>query len=484
MTSLAGWPDDVLLRLGQELDICDLISFLATCRALRALQDYRTLWITAVHRIRYTQLHPLPLAQNESISSLPLARLQILARQTNRLLRNWHSDAPRPAWTRSFSIGQGPIFCIPGTYLVATLPHLLVVVVADPCMSVEGRAMLGGTVRLPDNGIMPSLAVIVLDFADNTNIRFDAFISPPISIASQNPANFFLNDKLIGFTTGRAFYYWKFDRESAVRGIPNPWSSMLYEGQLDTQSISVHTQSISVHVSSDGLLRLRMFSITSGGDAIVDSIALDVDSHSVDPASGSQLILLSEEEREACLRHNLNTNRMWHFSPLVVRPDYGVYGVSRRGFNADRDGPTFSFTHFWPAPLSGCSSAEGCETADPTSQTSDSGPHAPRPRSVCHIHPSKLLAHATGVSGRYVLQVVAHPDGPSYTWRKTSDRQLALVFLDSDGECQFRELHFEGEAARCLDADRGPPQGLALDETLGLVMVLDRAGMLTVASYM
>ncbi|KAF7298715.1 hypothetical protein MIND_00819000 [Mycena indigotica] len=301
MASLASWPHDVLLTLGQELNICDLFSLLATCRALRALEDYRTLWIAAVHRIRYTQLHPLPLAQDESISSLPLARLQTLARQTNRLLRNWHSDAPRPVWTRSFHIGKQAMFCIPGTYLVASVsysdhaiscwdartgecvdktdvPHLHLIV-APPCVTGDGRAMLGATVRLPDRAGLLSLAVIVLSFSDRANIRFDTFISPPVGIVPPlSPAKFFLNDKIIGYTTSLDFYYWTFDPdpESTMRRIANPWGSMSFERPLDPQFISAH-------VSSDGLLRFRMFTITAGGHAIVDSIALDGTSHHVNP---------------------------------------------------------------------------------------------------------------------------------------------------------------------------------------------------------
>ncbi|KAF7298710.1 F-box domain-containing protein [Mycena indigotica] len=461
MISLASWPDDVLLRLGQELDICDLISLLATCRALRALQDYRTLWIAAVHRIRYTQLHPLPLAQNESISSLPLARLQTLARQTNRLLQNWHSDAPRPAWTRSFHIGKWPMLCIPGTYLVITVsysdhaiscwdartgayrgrtevPHLHLVV-ARPFVGVEGRAMLGATVRLPDRK-KASLAVIELDFSDRTNIRFNTLISPSVGIVSHSPADFFLNDKIIAFTTVRDFYHWTLDSEAAVQCIPNLWHGMIAQHELDTQCIVVYV--------SNGLLRLRLFGTTPRGDGLVDSFALDVDSDPVDPASTCQLILLSEAEREGCLRHNLNTNSMWHYSPLAVRPDYGVYGVSWSGFNANRNGATFYFTHFWPTPVPALSGAQISETVDPSSQARDSGP-----QSICHGHPSQPLVHTTGVSGRYVLQIVGHPSGRSYEWGEIKDRQLALVFLDSDGESQFRRLHLEGEAARCLESD-------------------------------
>ncbi|KAF7298716.1 F-box domain-containing protein [Mycena indigotica] len=502
MSSLPSWPEDVLLRLAQELDVRDLINLLATCNALHALQHHRTLWISAAARLRHVQLHPLPVPM-ERLARLTLSQLQTVVRQANRLLQNWHSPLPRPTWTRVFSVGHAgnpgfrSLFGIPGTYLVVTAvwdeaDDITVVV----CWNVRtGERVCETTIRsfvlkaadswgtiqrfpTRHNDKDARLAILILDYTDKMHVHFELVRSPPVKDAEFIPIvnwEFFLSDKLFGFITPGGIHYWTFDPEQDVQRTPSPWHDLNTENGIWLLR--------GVHLSDPELPMSRCL-VGVGikwecGDMTLD--LLDLNSAPLDRCATRQAIQESDHEHKHTISHDLDTsiNCVASYEVLVVRPDYNILSVSCRAYRVRGTRDTYSFTHFWPMPpaLSG----GGC------AQTTDHGDSGAGPlRSICFSHESKPLTHFTGVSGRYVVQQVHHPDDRGPEWDSINPYHLALVFLDPNGQPNYRKLPLEGEAARCLQPDRCifADWGRVLDETLGLVVLLDRAGTLTVISYM
>ncbi|KAJ7809437.1 hypothetical protein B0H13DRAFT_1927923 [Mycena leptocephala] len=119
--SIALVPEDILLEFAKELDVADLLSFLSLCRTIRELRFRRALWLDALIRIREVQMQPLPLLTAEALDVLSLLELQNLVQQAHRLMENLQSGTPLPIRIRTFSVDAGArILCIPGANLVVT----------------------------------------------------------------------------------------------------------------------------------------------------------------------------------------------------------------------------------------------------------------------------------------------------------------------------------------------------------------------------
>ncbi|KAJ7069446.1 hypothetical protein C8F01DRAFT_1112770 [Mycena amicta] len=468
---LHEWPEDVLLELARELDVSDLINLLSTCRSLRALQDHRTLWLDAITRIQRVQHHPLPLFTLTDAVDLPLSQLQAIVQRTNRLLRNIRSDVPRPVWTRTISLGEpGRIVCIPTTHLVVSstedtlicwdartgervtelhVDHIRLPM-RTPCMDVRGQALLGATIR-PWSGNSANLALVILDFSDRRQVHFRSVVSPPFSQTENDNEDFFLSAQLFGFTTKTHIYYWALDANKIVQTMHNPW------GNTGSGPICLR------YMHSAASRRLWVFN--PGGyraDAAVDSIPLDVDAERHPRPEDNSVILpvrypFASSEQEA--RQSGTLSSMSLSIPMLFAAEYNIFAVTWRGFKWDT--VQTSFVHFWPA-----------------FKSDDDGGLAFQP-SICFSHPGTGQQLAAGVSGRYVLLL-----GPKQMANgRVGFKKLGLLHLDPSGNPIFRELHLTGEAAECLLVERAPCYDLAFDDTLGLAMVVDRTGILTVVSY-
>ncbi|KAF7298709.1 F-box domain-containing protein [Mycena indigotica] len=550
-SSLAHWPDDLLLRLVKDLDLCDIINLLAvrtspltkgarsladghwqTCRAFRALQEYRTLWLDAVALIQRVKLHPLPLTEAET-ETVPLARLQQVVRRANWLLKNLHSEAPRPTWTRVLEIGKpGKILCVPGTHLVVLVekgtgavscwdtqtgqrvgaihvPHLRISMVASGLRD-DGRAVLGGIAVLPnaDDTTSTRLAVLVLDFTDRAHVTFEPIMSPPFRLTGDSDSDsdadsdahtdesLFLSETLFGLASASRICYWTLDPEAPVCNIPNPWADEM----TPYHSISryVHLPEPAGTGAGPGLGRLRIFSLTDWPATFTDTVPLRADRGVPRRGAALEAIVRFDTEYEKAVFRPYGDAKydvMEYNAPLVVRPAYRVCAVGWRQFSAN-SGPEITATHFFRAPEAmPRTDADGPADADADADVDGddedtAGTQNGKPHATCYAHPAPVMAHVVGTSGRYVLQLVgaSHTRGAEVPG---ADRQLALLFLDRADRPQFRMLPLEGEAARCLEYDRCPPShvvrgaySIAFDDTLGLVMFLDAMGTLTVVSYM
>ncbi|KAJ7069438.1 hypothetical protein C8F01DRAFT_1112734 [Mycena amicta] len=485
---LHEWPEDVLLKLARELDVSDLIHLLSTCRSLRELQDHRTLWLDAITRIQRVQHHPLPLFALPDPVDLPLSQLQAIVQRTNRLLRNIRSDVPRPVWTRSISLGEpGQIVCIPTTHLVVSSTEDTIIcwdartgervtelqvdhirlTMRTPCMDVTGQALLGATVRLW-SGNSAKLALVILDFSDRRQVHFRSVVSPPFSqpenhnedlyLSENDNEDFFLSAQLFGFTTKTHIYYWALDANKIVQKMHNPWGNTMRADCHGSGSICLR------YMHSAASRRLWVFN--PGGyraDAAVDSIPLDVDAEQHPRPEDNSVILpvqysFAANEQEAHQSGNLSSMSL--SITMLFAPEYNIFAVTWRGFKWDTVQP--SFMHFWPAFQSG-----------------DDGELAFQ-LPICFSHPGTVQQLAAGVSGRYVLLLLGSKQNDN---GRMGTKNLGLLYLDPSGNPIFRELHLTGEAAECLERERAPFYDLAFDDTLGLVMVVDRTGLLTVVSY-
>ncbi|KAJ6585749.1 hypothetical protein B0H19DRAFT_427066 [Mycena capillaripes] len=239
MFLIAELPQDVLLELAKQLNIADLFGLLSLCRVIREVQFERTLWVNALIRLREVEMQPLPLSTAETLETLSLQQLQNAAQRANRLMLNFTSDRPRPVrtgtlcppvncWTR--------IFCIPGANLALVhdyntgwlecwdvlisrrmayveLPGLKVRKIA--CMDIKGKALFSACI-----GEIKNLVVISIDFCDRAQIGISHVISPPVKHAFHNRTGLFINAQVMGFCTETNIISWDMNANSAIQTTP------------------------------------------------------------------------------------------------------------------------------------------------------------------------------------------------------------------------------------------------------------------------
>jgi hypothetical protein len=96
-----------------------LSSFFKSCTALRQILAEKSFWLRALARVRREQMHPIAVPIRQDLSILTLAELQEAGKRTNRLIKNWFNEAPKPESLREMYMdAMAEIIVIPGTGLV------------------------------------------------------------------------------------------------------------------------------------------------------------------------------------------------------------------------------------------------------------------------------------------------------------------------------------------------------------------------------
>ncbi|KAJ7766043.1 hypothetical protein B0H16DRAFT_1522863 [Mycena metata] len=457
--SLTEIPQDVLLELVKEFDVADLLRFLSVCHSICELQLQRSLWLHALVRIRDLQMQPLPLSNAEPLDTLSLEQLQHAARQANRLMRNFKSDSPSPVRIQTLSTGHTHLSCIQGTHLVVTyslgtvncwdiitshrVAHLeipdLQIVSDKPCLEIKGRALFGACIGTQH------FAAICVEYHDRIQISISHVISPPTSSFLRR-AGFFINSRFMGCCTSSSTVYWSMREDSEVETgamtLSDPADSPPGRCLLFGENIYSFHQGVRV---AEGILQSRAFS----------------------PAGLDEGLAPNRESKSLTLpvpypltqEHTLGNVRNILYHPTEIQvPDYGIFAVASTVFEWAQQSRS-SMVHFWPGNTVG--------------GNLDVGP-------ACFYHDTGgvLGRTAVGRSGTYVLTLIHEGDvfnGNS----QYSQRYLGLVHFSSTPtpHTTFRKLDI-GDAPSLRSIRQ-----IALDDSIGLVLLLDDAGILTAISY-
>ncbi|KAJ7610165.1 hypothetical protein FB45DRAFT_942861 [Roridomyces roridus] len=122
---LPDLPLDILLELAKQLDLSDSLHLAATCTACAVILHSASFWIESLHRLENIHQRPIPCPPGTDITSLSLDALRNMAVHAYKLRKNWESDSPLLAKTRSFKIADegyvSDVFAIEGTHIVVTV---------------------------------------------------------------------------------------------------------------------------------------------------------------------------------------------------------------------------------------------------------------------------------------------------------------------------------------------------------------------------
>ncbi|KAJ7113769.1 hypothetical protein C8R44DRAFT_228591 [Mycena epipterygia] len=442
---IAGFPQDVLLELAKQLDVADLISFLATCRVIREVQLERTLWIDALARIKTVQMQPLPLSSADELDTLPLQQLQDTVRWAARVIHNLRSDSPRPVLLRTFNMETtvGGIFPIPGTNIAVScafgsvscwdiptslrVAHLeipgLKLQPQTLCLEIKGKALIGAYISATGLAYIGKLAAICIDYRDRAHILISHVVSPDISCDAFYPG-FFINSKVVGLCTESSIISWSMQADAVVH--------------IDPEDIEHHFATSGIVCQPfQGRLYIFQEKITIGNAAVQSYSLLS------NPRSGSRLTPdTTTLDIPDAVRISGGSSI---FRPFVFSPDHGVFAVTCRIWQTASQ--NISRIHFWPAQVV----QDKLRFGQPW----------------LYEHPDPIYVLAVGTSGTYVLIVVR--EGGGY---------LGLLHFSAAPlpHATFRKLDV-GDLS--MDAH----SRFALDETLGLVLIVNDEGIMTAISY-
>ncbi|KAJ6521083.1 hypothetical protein DFH09DRAFT_1193274 [Mycena vulgaris] len=460
--SVAGFPQDVLLELFKHLDVTDLITFLSICRIIRELQCERTLWIHALIRLKQVEMQPLPLPLGKTLDVLSLHELQNTVRRANRLAlrlaNNLKSDHPRPARICPLFVEPGArIFCIPGANLIVT--HITGSVSCWDTLTSHRVAYQ----EIPDLRIQITaprnvryLAAVWIDFLDRTHISISHTTSQATNDASFFRSHLFMNSQALGFCTESHIIFW---------------------GLEDNGRVEVHPQKDCCPPSSPTpaclLFGRRLYIFRKGGNlrqAKVYNIPFSEPSKNqlsttnIDPPSTTVLPIsypFHPNQEALTETASLFSFTVHVHSPHVVAPEYGVYAVTC----TDLGNRPLSVVYFWPARPSAAHDG-----------MLDIGP------GCAYGHAHLIRQMSIGATGRYVLIRALGVTGEESSGAE-GEEYLGLLHLpprpphDDQSTITFRKLDIGATSLQSC-------QQIALDDSLGLALVLDNTGRLTAISFL
>ncbi|KAJ7036370.1 hypothetical protein C8F04DRAFT_1394251 [Mycena alexandri] len=114
-------PPDLVLEVSMHLSLADAIDLLSTCKTLRQCCTEKSFWLHALVRVHQDQKHPIAVPLLQDLSALTLAELTEAGKRTNRLMKNWRSEIPKPESVREIYVDlMSDILVIPGANLIIT----------------------------------------------------------------------------------------------------------------------------------------------------------------------------------------------------------------------------------------------------------------------------------------------------------------------------------------------------------------------------
>ncbi|KAJ7160427.1 hypothetical protein C8R46DRAFT_1354110 [Mycena filopes] len=447
--SVAEAPQDVLLEVFKQLDLVDLFSFLSVCRAVRDLQWQKSLWLHALVRIREVEMHPLPLSPATKLDSMSCKELQNVAQRAHRLTKNLKSDKPMPITTRTLAIETyASCVCLPGSNLLVThsdgfvscwdiltsrrVAHLQVAtlrIMDKPRIHPDGRALFGARLQIDQ------FAAVYIDYRDLDRVSISHVTSPPTdALHWHGHSGFFMDSSTMGFCTSASTVSWSVENAGEVKigtkivpeMIEPPPGRCLLLGQ-NIYMLYQAGGKREVHIERHDFSRTADELATASRQR--KSWALSVPYPFADERIGDA------------------TSLFFH-PPHVQVPEYGVYAVSRTIF--DWGTSTTSVVHFWPGRVVHGDMDVGAD-------------------GFYYATEGMISKMAVGRSGRYVLLLLS--EGEGYLG-------LVHVELTPTPHTTFRKLELEGLPS-VFDIRQ-----ISLDDSLGLVVVVDDEGGVTVASYL
>ncbi|KAJ7160378.1 hypothetical protein C8R46DRAFT_1354070 [Mycena filopes] len=470
--SFAEAPQDVLLEVIKQLDVVDLFNLLSVCRTIRELQWQKTLWLDALARIREVEMHPLPLAPAMQLDSMSREELQAVAHRAHRLTQNLTSDKPVPVKTHTLLVPwyfspelHTSCVCLPGSNLLVTysdgsvscwdvltarrVAHLEVValrIIDKPRIEQNGKALFGARLHADQ------LAVVYVDYQDRGQVSISHVTSPPTNALRWHGRNeLFVNSDVMGFCTSASTVYWSMEKASAVRTGTAVIPAMIDSLPSLPGPCLVHGSNIYILYRAGETLKVRIERHPFPRTA--DELVLATPSDPPKIWTPSVPYPFTAER----LGKIIAVLQLLHPTQVQV-PEYGVYAVA--GSIYEWGDSRTSVVHFWPGRVVQGKVDFGAD-------------------GFYYATDRVMAKMAVGRSGRYVLVLVREGDMFVTEAGAAGESYLGLVHveLSPTPHITFRKLEVEGL----------PPVlsivQLALDDTLGLVVVVDRKGAVSVTSY-
>ncbi|KAF8189559.1 hypothetical protein K438DRAFT_1936035, partial [Mycena galopus ATCC 62051] len=436
---IAEFPQDVLMEVAKLLDVGDLLSFLSTCHAIRELQFEKSVWLGTLNWIKKVESRPLPLSTAESPETLSVSELQNIARQSHRLRSNLQSDKPRIFHTRSLSVTPClSFFCIPGTRLVVT--HARGSVGCWDILTARRVAYLEmDGLQLHQEALNTEINGKALIGACIRGLRDDLISNlVVICIAFQDRNQISISHVVSPATEDTYAYPSGFFIDPLAMGfIAHPrvvsWSMDAAEPiQCTPQQVTNLFETVKAGSLSLGQNIYLLGKKFCGAVQVIPHPAYKRQCTPIDSSriSNANAMPYRSDER-----------------PRLFTPHYGIFAVTWRYFTSARSD---SWIHFRPAHV-----IDG---------------HLEFDQEYVYDHPHPISRITTGVSGTYVL-LQARPTG--------EESYLGLVHFCATPipHTSFRKLDIDQAlVSSCAE--------FALDDALGLVLLMDAERKVTVLSYM
>ncbi|KAJ7349802.1 hypothetical protein DFH08DRAFT_1079126 [Mycena albidolilacea] len=291
------------------------------------------------------------------------------------------------------------------------------------CMDVNGKILIGACInRRPRN-----LVVVCIDFRDRAHISVSHVISPAMNDTCFRPSSFFINPRGMGFIEVSKIVFWCMDPDVAV-----PTTSQPLQRTLKTRCLPLGRS-------------ICVLGYTHKWNGIVQIIPHSVsnsDRADIHPVSSTALLGISAD------------HRVWTSSierpPWIFSPHYGIFAVTSRVCSNTAGAVTLSRTMIYFRP--GRVIHGEVEFGE-----------------VCvYKHHGSASHIAVGTSGTYVALLFAR-------WPpRDHESYLGLVYCDVtatlEPQATFRML----DLSSCVQ--------LALEDALGLVLLVDEEGEVTILS--
>ncbi|KAJ7902416.1 hypothetical protein B0H13DRAFT_2026331 [Mycena leptocephala] len=443
--SITEFPQDILLELAKRLDVADLLSLLSLCRITRGLQCERTLWLDALIRIK-----------------------ENIVRRVDRLRKNFKSEKPRPFHIGNFSVeGSASTFFIPGANLIVVHTNKGSVSCWDTvtsqrvahlnnekewfyiqpnalCTEIKGKALIGAWIR---DGDLMRLAVICIDFRDRARISISQVISP--TNVRHSVPHLFINPQVMGFCTMTDIVSWNMNADVAVQSTPDAF-------------IQAIPSRMRAPCLAFGQTLYLFFGRAGGSSATVRSLpfpplsASDIQPIPSDHPGPNTTTLSGSNVPEFRVHGGGFSGTI--DKPRLFAPRYGIFAVASLAGTVSLDMRRADSTSklnlitFWPGH------------ADRGSDNIEFGP------GCFYQHPDHILEVAVGDSGTHVLFLVRQEP-----YREPYLGLVHFVPLPVP-HTTFRKLDTgDVTLSSCIE--------IVLDDSLGLVAIMDEERQVTTISY-
>lgn len=306
-------------------------------------------------------------------------------------------------------------------------------------------------------GHVESMVAIYISY-DRPQISIFPVFSLPTTSSYPERSCFFVNSRVMGFCTPSSIVFWCMNASAEVQERPEIFLQPV-RNQFAAFRLYLPDAQETIRMRPCLQLGHRIYHFERGltSDPSVQSIPFVVAESDYWTDDGPHTVTLSVSypfDSEALRASGNITAKMFFYAHHLFSPEYGVFATTCRDFTWD--GHHTSVVHFWP----------GKSTAD---ETLDVG------QGYFYEVPDRIRQTAVSASGRYMLLVHT---GNYYLGRNNIHEYLGLLHfnLTPTPHITFRKLDVGVMTSESCDQ-------IAIDDALGLVFVVDIAGMVTIYSF-